>query len=511
MSCKEKIVYSQSKFMSCTVTAVLLGVCMAGAQAPAKIDEVKVEWTKVIAVSKSTATLQVVVNPQLLRGAKLHDSSFAALHALGADYVRYVPWLPYPRQAVAELYAPSGGKTSWDFSHIDPTLDDFLKATEGHSVVLNFSTIPAWMFKTNKPVTFPDDPNQVFWDYTQGTELRDRSMKEVSEYFARLLSWYTKGGFTDEYGKRWESGHHYKIAYWEVLNEIEFEHHWTPEQYTKFYDTVTMAMRKVDPQIRFMALALAQPSKHPEMFEYFLNPAHHKPRVPLDFITYHFYASPTPEQGLADWQYAFFDQAEGFLNTVRYVETIRKRYSPATRTDLNELGVILTEDEKEIGQPGYVAKPTPNGYWNLASAMYAYLYSEGAKLGIDVIGESQLVGYHTQFPSVSMMNYETGEPNPRFWTLKLLKDTFGPEDRLVETMCNNRGVAAQGFETKHGKILLIINKRNRAEEVTLPTDSVDASVSLVAPSSDDHAADEEKLQSRVLSLQPFEVAVVKFN
>src|SRR3978361_2221025 len=121
--------------------------------------DIKVNWNKVSSVSKTTPTLQVVVNPMLLRGSKLHDGAFKALHDLGADYVRYVPWLPYPRQAVAELEAPVDGKTSWDFSHIDTTLDDFMKATEGHSVVLNFSTIPAWMWKTDKPVTYPDDPN----------------------------------------------------------------------------------------------------------------------------------------------------------------------------------------------------------------------------------------------------------------------------------------------------------------------------------------------------------------
>lgn len=503
--------YRPSKNIVAMVTAALLGVYAAGAQSPQKADEVTVDWAKTVIVSKSTPTLQVVVNPQLLRGAKLHDSSFAALHMLGADYVRYVPWLPYPRQAVAELSAPADGKTSWDFSHIDPTLDDFMKATEGHSVILNFSTIPAWMFKTDKPVTFPDDPNQVFWDYTQGTELRDPSMKEVSEYFARLLSWYTKGGFTDEYGKRWESGHHYKVAYWEVLNEIEFEHHWTPQEYTKFYDAVTTAMRKVDPQIKFMALALAQPSEHPEMFEYFLNPANHKSGVPLDFISYHFYASPTPDQTLDHWQYTFFDQAQGFLNTVRYVEEIRKRLSPSTKTDLDELGVILSEDGKEIRQPGYIGKPEPDGYWNLAGAMYAYIYTEAAKLGIDVLGESQLVGYHTQFPSVSMMNYDTADPNPRFWTLKLLKDNFGPGDKLVETKNDNHALSAQAFDTKDGKKLLVINKRNRAEQITLPADADGATVSLVAPSTGDHAAAEEKLDGRVLSLQPFEVAVVKYK
>lgn len=503
--------YRSSKNVLAMVTTVLLGVVAAGAQSPQKADEVTVDWAKTIIVSKSTPTLQVVVNPQLLRGAKLHDPSFAALHMLGADYVRYVPWLPYPRQAVAELSAPADGKTSWDFSHIDPTLDDFMKATEGHSVILNFSTIPAWMFKTDKPVTFPDDPNQVFWNYTQGTELRDPSMKEVSDYFARLLSWYTKGGFTDEYGKRWESGHHYKVAYWEVLNEIEFEHHWTPQQYTKFYDAVTTAMRKVDPQIKFMALALAQPSEHPEMFEYFLNPANHKSGVPLDFITYHFYASPTSDQTLDHWQYTFFDQAKGFLNTVRYVEEIRKRLSPSTKTDLDELGVILSEDGKEIDHPGYIGKPEPEGYWNLAGAMYAYIYTEAAKLGIDVLGESQLVGYHTQFPSVSMMNYNTGDPNPRFWTLKLLKDHFGPGDKLVETKNSNDALSIQAFDTKQGKTLLVINKRNRAGQVTLPADAEGATVTLVAPSTGDHPPAEEKLQGRSLSLQPFEVAVVQYK
>jgi hypothetical protein len=282
--------------------------------------DLKIDWSKTVVTSRTTPSLQVVVNPQLLRGAKMHDGSFAALKMLGADYVRYVPWLPYPKQAVAELEPPTKDKTSWDFQYIDPTLDDFMKATEGHSVILNFSTIPAWLFKTEKPVIYPDDPNQVFWDYTQGTELRDPSMKEASEYFARLLSWYTQGGFTDENGKRHESAHHYKVAYWEVLNEIDLEHQWTPEAYTKFYDAVTQVMRKVDPEIKFMAVASASPRNHGEMYEYFLNPANHAPGVPLDFLSYHFYAIPAENEPLSAMQYTFFDQAEGFLATSRYVE-----------------------------------------------------------------------------------------------------------------------------------------------------------------------------------------------
>ena len=486
--------------------------CMAMAQdAPL---EVKVDWAKVVTTSRSTPTLQVVVNPMLIRGAKMHDGSFAALKALGADYVRYVPWLPYPRQAVAELDEPNGGKTagaktSWDFQYIDPTLDDFMKATEGHSVVLNFSTIPAWMYKTDQPVVYPADPNQVFWKYTQGIELRDPSMKEISEYFARLLSWYTKGGLTDEAGKWRESGHHYKIAYWEVLNEIDFEHHWSPQDYTKFYDAVTEAMLKVDPNLKFMGLGLAAPRQDPAMFSYFLNPANHRKGAPLDFITYHFYATPGPDQTLNEWQYTFFDQADGFMTGVRFVEEIRKRESPTTKTALNELGVILSEDGKEIRTPGYVAKPEPAGYWNLAASLYAYLYMESAKLGIEVVGESQLVGYPSQYPSVSMMNYNTSEPNPRYWVLKLLKDNLGPGDTLAETTGGDKTLSMQAFGTKKGKMLLVANKRGRAAELTLPTEFEGGSVAMVAPSTGDHAAGTGTMSGRVLKLEPFEVALVR--
>ena len=48
--------------------------------------------------------------------------------------------------------------------------------------------------------------------------LKDQTGKQFAEYQARIYSWDTKGGFTDELGKRHEPGHHYKIDYWGVLN-----------------------------------------------------------------------------------------------------------------------------------------------------------------------------------------------------------------------------------------------------------------------------------------------------
>ena len=81
--------------------ALLLFVnSMFGQQNPLKLD---IHWDAASQVSKTTPTLQVVVNPMLRRSSPVHDQIFKALRDLRADYVRYVPWLPYPRLGIAEL------------------------------------------------------------------------------------------------------------------------------------------------------------------------------------------------------------------------------------------------------------------------------------------------------------------------------------------------------------------------------------------------------------------------
>ncbi len=431
---------------------------------------VEVQWSKVERVSRTTPTLQVVVNPPLRRGSKIHDRAFQALKDLHCNDVRYVPWLPYPKLAVAELEPPKDGKTSWDFSLIDPMTEDFMNATAGHSVILNFSTIPEWMFKTPKPVAYPADPDKVFWHYEEGTELRDPSMKQVADYYARLVSWYTQGGFTDEYGKRHVSGHHYKVPYWEVLNEIDFEHKMSPEFYTHLYDAIVTAIRKVDPNMKFIGLALAGTSpgvrfEHPlaEYFEYFLNHKNHRPGIPLDMISYHFYAMPKVDEPISTWPSTFFAQADGFVNQVRFIESIRKRLSPETGTTIDEVGAIVPDNNVSV------RNGIPDSYWNLCGALYAYLYAQLSRMGINDVGESQLVGFPTQFPSVTMVDWNNGRPNARYWVLKLLRDNFGPGDKLVETGLSTSGVFAQGFVTPSGeRKMLLINEDDRQVEFSLP-------------------------------------------
>jgi len=494
------------------ILLIFLPTCRTRKPQPqAQSETVSVNWEKVVRVSQTAATLQVVVSPLLRRGSPLHDRIFQELRNLNCDDVRYVPWLPYPKLAVPELEPPASGKTSWDFSLIDPMTEDFMDATAGHSVMMNFSVIPEWMFKTPKPVHYPFDPNQVTWDYQQETEFRDPSLKEVADYYARLVGWYTQGGFTDEDGRRHASGHHYKIDSWEVLNEIDLEHQMSPQTYTRVYDAIVSAIHKVAPHIKFVGVALSVTSR-PDYFEYFLNHQNHKPGIPLDMISYHFYAFQQPGQDIASEQYNFFDQVDGFLTAVRYIEDIRERLSPQTQTAVDEMGAIANDDMHQ-DEPGHVAKPIPPAYWNLCAALYAYVYGNISRLGVNALGESALAQLPGFFPSVTMVDWKTGQPNARYWVLKLIRQDFGPGDVLVATSTQAPStvlpqVYAQGFITPDGKRkVLLVNKRDAPVQVSLPGGS-GGDMQYVDQQTGSKPAADARMSGDTLTLQPFAVAVV---
>ncbi len=471
----------------------------------------KIEWDKIICDRTTVPTLQVVVNPLLRRSSPIHDRVFEELRQLGADYVRFVPWFPYPHDSIAALYPPADGKTSWNFTSIDPFTLDFLNATQGHPVMLNFSTIPPWMFKADRFVPYPDNPDQPIWNYQVGTELRDPTLKELGDYFARLVAWYTQGGFTDEFGVWHESGHHFKIDYWEVLNEPDFEHDTTAGQYTARYDAIVAAIRSVNPDLKFVGLSLATPGRHPEFFEYFLDPRNHRPGTPLDMISYHFYAVPAPDETPDVEQHTYFAQADGFIATVRFIESIRRRLAPDTQTTINEIGVIRADDLMQF-MPGHVAQEIPAVYWNMAGAVYAYIFAHLAQLGIEIAGESQLVGYPSQFPSVSMVDWNTGAPNARLRVLELLIRRLSPADRVVSTVTGDMFpipfYLAQGFVGPQGqRKLLLVSKRDRPIHLTLPGFS-GAQVHIVDQETAGGPARVETLSGENFRLPGFAVAVV---
>jgi hypothetical protein len=144
--------------------------------------------------------------------------------------------------------------------------------------------------------------------------------------------------------------------------------------------------------------------------------------------------------------------------------------------------------------------------------MYAYLFVELARLQIDVVGESQLVGFPSQVPSVSMMDWTTNQPNARFWVLKLLEDSFHPGDKMVETdlsIPNAADLEAQAFITPAGHKLLLVNKRDLATDVIVP-DAENAAAVTVDLQSGEGPARSVRPAGGIITLQPFAVTVVSW-
>jgi hypothetical protein len=479
---------------------------------------ITVDWSKLDSQLKTTPTLQVVVNPKLRRGSPLHDPAFMALRNLAADYVRFVPWVPFPKLAVAELEPPRDAKTSWDFSLIDPLVLDFLEATKGHPVILNFSTQPAWMFVNANPISYPSNPDEVTWSYsfTPDKGLVDPTARQLADYYGRVVSWYTQGGFTDECGHYHKSDHHFQIPYWEVLNEPDAEHAPSVQQYTVWYDAIVEAIREVSPSTKFVGLALGPLALNSAWFEYFLDPQNHRPGIPLDMISYHFYAIPGPTESIEQWQYSFFSQADEFVSKVRFIELIRNRLSPSTRTTINEVGSFL---------PTVAHRATPEAipatYWNLSGATYAYLFMKLSALGIDSLAQSALLQYPTLFPDVTMIDWTNGKPNARYWILKLLKAQLENGDQLCATSVESPAdeillvapeFAAQGYKSPQGKRkVLLINKRNRDIQIALGPEAKAGQLDVVDETSAEGPARTTSLDSETIALGPFAVAIVSLQ
>jgi hypothetical protein len=172
----------------------------------------------------------------------------------------------------------------------------------------------------------------------------------------------------------------------------------------------------------------------------------------------------------------------------------------------------LPTDGLEIAASKPLPDHIPHRYWNAAGALYGYLFVELTKLGVEVIGESQLVGYPSQFPSVSMIDYNNGKPNARFWVLKLIKDNFHAGDKLVAEKpthgSGSFGVMIQGFITPEGKKVLLVNKTNSERTIMLSSELQNAASLTVDEATGDDEPRAGKVDGTELKLAPFAVTVL---
>lgn len=475
-----------------------------------------VDYDNIIAISKTTATLQVVSNPILnKRYSPIASKLYNNLHLLNADLVRYAAWFPYPKIGVAELEPPNyvNKTTSWKFGQeLQQMFLDTWNSVVKHDnsnkrLVITFSTQPAWMFNTTD-WSYENKTNKADWKYGRNGNWKSETTQLVADYYGRFASWIINGEFQDEFNNTITGGPKLGlgnggVTHWEVFNEPEGEHNLSIQQYNIMYDSIVQNIRKrvddTNHTIQFIGLSLEGHNEW-NYWNGFLNLSNHHPDVydsiTNGYVSFHFYAKPSSRTNVTTYVGVFGKQLDTFFNEIDAIIQIRDTLSPSTKLALNEAGVIPPNDND------IHAEELPPIYFNMAAAFYTVLYSELSIKGIDIVGSSQYCGCPSipkwnipdrQYPGVSMTNWTTGDGNPRYWALKLLLDSLdngdttaitsddddknNNTDRIVYSTIvgegkqegGNQDVYIQGRISKQGnRIMILVNKSYLQQTVILP-------------------------------------------
>ena len=283
------------------------------------------------------------------------------LSQLGADMVRFAPWFPNPGLVVAELEAPdcSRNYTSWDPHLLDEIYSDFARAVGNHTVAMQLSTLPSWMFTDGMPWSdCKGGPWEPCMNYgRQGGHLRDKTCGEVARYIARLVSWFTQGGARDECGNWHPSNNHHKWAVLSVLNEVQHEH-FGPDNmgksgpafgvdaakaYTTCFDAIVRETRKVYPTLKFVGPELGpevwDKEKSTQFIGYFMTPENHADKKAPPLVSFHYPSgalcgAPKVRDDSSD----YFQKLDCWITGgVADVEAIRRRVAPDTGLFCNEI------------------------------------------------------------------------------------------------------------------------------------------------------------------------------
>ncbi len=187
--------------------------------------------------------------------------------------------------------------------------------------------------------------------------------------------------------------------------------------------------------------------------------------APNDPSTWHAKYFTDPEKTATDGA-----SAEVFVARMREVLKIRDELSPQTKVSVDELGtfndVKTTEEACRANEPYQAYHPL---YWNAIGANWAYIFIASEQLSLPLFSMSQMIGYPTQCPSISMFDKDTAKPNAHYWVLSLINNYFGPGDKLTATTSSSPDVQAQAAIGRKGHSVLLVNTTERSLPVDLAT------------------------------------------
>jgi len=172
-----------------------------------------------------------------------------------------------------------------------------------------------------------------------GMRFRDPSYQEFAEYAANLVRYYnTSNGIeegecvTSDPGGPCTSPSGYPITWWGIYNEPNIND-LTPDEYVELYNTVVPAMQAVDPNIKFVAVELADFGTEPQRY---MPTFIQKVTAQVDAVATHYYSSCNQR----DSDQQLFDTIPYFAQHVSYIYSQLQSAGPP----LADVPVWVTEN-----------------------------------------------------------------------------------------------------------------------------------------------------------------------
>jgi hypothetical protein len=287
---------------------------------------------------------------------------------------------------------PQVTASSWNFSVVDGITQPVLGIGD-RSPEFQIAKAPPFMYSGG-------DPSNSFLDLT---------FAQFAGYAQNLVEYYSTGGFTAPDGPHvspaWPTD---TITWWGIYNEPNINNNLTPQQYVDMYNTLVPAMQATDPNLKFIALELADFSGQPQVW---VPPFVAGVTAQVDVMATHFYS--TCDQ--TDTDATVFATVPGFATDVQYF------YSQMKNTPLASVPVWVLENNVNADyansngdstcNPGQVFVTDLRGSSPFFAAWRPYVFSQLGKGGAQAL-------YHWDFDADAQfgeVNYNNDAIQLSYW------------------------------------------------------------------------------------------------
>jgi len=287
---------------------------------------------------------------------------------------------------------PQVTASSWNFSVVDAITQPVLGIGD-HSPEFQIAKAPPFMYTNG-------DNSSTFLDPT---------FAQFAGYAQNLVEYYSTGGFTAPDGPHvspaWPTD---TITWWGIYNEPNINNSLTPQQYVTMYNEVVPLMHATDPNLKFIALELADFSGQVQAW---VPPFVAGVTAQVDVMATHFYS--TCDQ--TDTDATVFATVPGFATDVQFF------YSQMKNTSLAAVPVWVLENNVNADyansngdstcNPGQVFVTDQRGSSPFFAAWRPYVFSQLGKAGVQAL-------YHWDFDADAQfgeVNYSNDAIQLSYW------------------------------------------------------------------------------------------------